>query len=168
MFYQRIKTEVIQMFIKWDPFIIEMENKKSHPLSWRGIMTMLTRVMMISLSLLLIFYRPHLLSCAAHCGDFHVFTPFISHHCREISQSIFILWITSLYNAMGEYSRFISLFAVVCTMTTPQTHQCGVLFWSFLSRSLLPVFICSCLCLYLHFWTNPISSVCASALIWWH
>ena len=70
------KNQVVRMFTKWDPFIIEMENNKSHPLSWRGIMTMIIRVMMISLSLLLIFYKPHLLSCAAHCGDFHPSTPF--------------------------------------------------------------------------------------------
>ena len=36
-------------------------------------------------------------------------------------------------------------------------------FGPFLSCSLLSVLVCPCLWLYLHFWTNPISTVCASA-----
>ena len=131
MFYQRIKTEVVRMFTKWDPFIIEMENNKSHPLSWRGIMTMIIRVIMILLSLLLIFYRPHLLSCAAHGGDFHPSTPF-NHQpplqWRNILTNFYPLnyifiqgigWIFKIY------------FFVSCGMHKDQIHQCGVLFWSF-------------------------------------
>ena len=52
---------------------------------------------------------------------------------------------------MGEYSRFISLFAVVCTKTTPQTYQCAspvlVHFQAvaFCQFWFVPVCVCTCI-----------------------
>ena len=155
MFYQRIKAEVVRMFTKWHPFIIEMENNKSHPLSWRGIMTMIIRVMMISLSLLLIFYRPHLLSCAAHGGDFHPSTPF--NHQPPLQ------WRNILTNFYPLNYIFIQCIGWYAQRPFPKFINVESCFGPFLSRSLLSVLVCPCLCLYLHFWTNPISTVCASA-----
>ena len=163
------KNQVVRMFTKWDPFIIEMENNKSHPLSWRGIMTMIIRVMMISLSLQLIFYRLtychvqlmvgtsilQLLSSATTAVEKYLneFLSFELHRYTMQWVNIHDLFLYFLWYAQRPFPKFINV------------ESC---FGPFLSRSLLSVLVCPCLCLYLHFWTNPISTVCASALIWWH